>query len=96
MRPEVFLGVSGTHDDWSERDRGLARALTVHEGTQNRYGIPIAQATDPETDGWWEVRWVEDFAETAVNAAREKESPKPGASPIVTLDPDFKPRSRSA
>lgn len=74
----------------------MARALIVHEGTQNRYGIPFEQSSDPETEGWWQVRWVQDFVEEAVAEARDKDDPKPGATPVVTLDPDFKPRSRPA
>lgn len=97
MRPEVFLGIS--HDsaaNWDERDRGLARALAVHEGTQNGYGIPYKQAHDPDTEGWWQVRFIEDYAAKAVRDAREKESPPSDAMPVVTLDPDYRPRSASA
>lgn len=65
------------------------------DADSNRFGVPLAQATDPDTEGWWQVELDVDHASIAVATALEAEGDDGRhAVPRVWLDPEYVPRRR--
>jgi len=54
--------------------------------------VPLEQATDPDTEGWWDVDFKDDYAALAVDTQRDKKKPKAGATPVVKLNPKYERR----
>lgn len=83
MEPEVYLGTKPPGTPWSRKSRGLAEGLSLYEDSINEFGIPLRQATDPEMDGWYEIK--DDEVDYAVAAMEEYRKNKKDAEPGVRL-----------
>ena len=96
MRPLEFLGVE-ERGPWTDTDRLLAEALTVHERMICECGWNRRHAWDPDMDGWFEV---DDSSVCQACAARErylkdhKGEGEPGVKVGVTLDPGYHEKDR--
>lgn len=83
MRPLEYLGVP--RDGWTDEDRLLAGALEEYEGTRvGAFGYP-KRLTEGDTEGWFEVREVQDNARMALDLWKrdQKDGPQPGMEPHV-------------
>lgn len=69
------------------------QALTLYDKSTNSLGIDAVKATDPEYEGWWNVEWRTDYTVKAIKDTDHK--PEAHEFPVVTLDPDYKPRRPS-
>lgn len=87
----------GKYEKWPLRDRQLAEAYILHRATVNALGVRVEKATDPDTEGWWQVESVEDFSQKALADWREAEgkNSQPWELPRVRLDPNYKPRGKN-
>lgn len=93
-RPTVFLGYNEPGGPWSARDRELARALFLYEGSLcSGCGLDANTAQDPDREGWVIV----DVSTCAGCKARDVEAKSSGSEPGVkyrlSFDPDYVKRS---
>lgn len=80
--------------DWSDRDRGLAEALTIVEDglCPGGCGQKRDLAWNGDTDGWWESHEVVCAACAELERAqKEAKEPEPGVLRYVSLGEDYEP-----
>lgn len=87
-RPTQYLGGS-EGGRWTPVDRALAEGLVHMEETTGPHGIPMEDAMDPESDGWWTVRESVDYAQAAIDRYwAEHPDPEPGVRVVVEDERD--------
>lgn len=85
-KPTEFLHV------WSHRDRNLAQALLMYEGSRcSGCGQPAHLAHDSDTNGFWQAETIVCQACAAIADEGKNGEQTPGATVNVRLDPDYQP-----
>ena len=84
--PLTFLGVT---DDgqWTDEDRLLAQAFDVFEATRvDRFGFYKRDTEEADTEGWYEVREVMNYAQQALDIAQSEGKDREAGMSFTIVD----------
>lgn len=90
----MFLGQRGDEGPWAARDRELAKALDLYEGSLCKdCSHSVHETYDPDREGWYTVE-VETCAACRAKDLHDRDhKAEPGEKRYVVLDPAYGQRS---
>lgn len=90
----MFLGQRGDEGPWTARDRELAKALALYEGSLCKgCGHSVHETYDPDRENWYEVEVEICAACRALETHAKDEEPEPGQKAYAVLDPAYEKRT---